>query len=127
MIAAPGEVLLLEQEVWFDTFQYGSDVAVAGGQIQIQRSSDSLYWDGAGWVGTAEQVATTVDVSGLFHAYTFTVGSDGESYVVRLRVHSDPATEAVFPVLVRAAAVELEPTLDPVGFATGLPFTVRVV
>lgn len=126
--AAPDETLRLEQEVWFDGYQYGSTTGIPDGQIVIQRSSDSLYWNGIGWQINPVQVATTVDAGGLFHYYDFTVGSTAnESYIVRMRVNNDVETEAVFNLLIVEAGTNIAPVVDAIGLTTGIPFTVQEI
>lgn len=134
MSVQSGESYRFEQEVYFDSFLFGSVNGYPfGGEAQIVRGVDGFYWDGSTFVVTETWVDTTVDASGLFHYYDWTVpvGSpNGSTFILRIRVKNDPVTETVGNMTVRPASSgggggsNAIKVFDGVDFATGFPSTV---
>lgn len=103
--ANPGTAFTLRHRHFFDEHQYGSDLGIPDGRIEIQRGSDGAYWTGAIFDSPQAWVATTVGGSGLFDEYDFTVPSSGDdTYNVRMQHNDDPATEYTLLLVARTVS-----------------------
>lgn len=139
MSVQSGESYRFEQEVYFDCHLYGSVGGyVFGGEIEIRRGTDGMYWDGVEFVETPIWLSTTEDTSGLFHYYDFIipVSLSGSVYNMRMRVKDDQNTESVGALQVRPAASgggggsggsEYIAVFDAVDFVTGFGSTIQRV
>ena len=120
----PSESWRFEQEVYFDDHLYGSTGAdfVHGGEAELRRGSDGFYWDGATFIAPQTWNVTTDDASGLFHYYDFTIpagASEGDTFILRIRITGDPLSEATVNMITRLAAstivMEADIVWDPIG------------
>lgn len=93
-----------EQEVWFGSFRYGSDLGYQNpGQILIRNGTTGLYWNGTTYQAAEVWNTTTVDASNAFHFYDWSTPAgvaDGDFFHVRMRLHDDPDTESVEDITV---------------------------
>lgn len=128
-----GEQYRLEQEVYFDGHLYGTNLGYPdGGEIMIVRGSDGFYYDGANFIATETWLPTTVDTSGLFHYYDFTIPAiavNGDTFYFRIRITDDEETEIVGNMIVRPPTTgggggDAVRVFDAVDFVTGFPSTV---
>lgn len=132
IVALASEDYRIEQEIHFDNHILGSDTGYPnGGEIEIRRGADGLYWDEGLGNFAVPQVwnSTTVDSSGVFHYFDFTVpsgASSGDTFIIKIRAAGDVYTEHLFHIMVRSQ-VTVERVFDGVDFATGFPSTVEVL
>lgn len=136
MSVQANESFRFEQEVYFDGHLFGStnNEYPNPGQCQIVRGSDGFYWNGTEFVATPIWNTTTVDASGLFHYYDFTIPAgavNGDTFVLKIRLFEDPHTESLGNMIVRVAGTgggggDVIATFDAVDFVTGFPSTVLV-
>ena len=137
MTVQAGEQFRFEQEVYIGSHLYGStnNAYPNPGQIQIRRGLDGFFWNGSLFVEETTWLQTTVDSSGLFHYYDFTIpaiSSNGDTFNVKIRLQNDPSTETVGNLVVRPAGggsggSSVIAVFDAVDFVTGFPSTITSV
>lgn len=114
MAVRPSEQYRFEHEVHVDEHRLGSDLGLSAGEIEIERGSDGLFWNGSTFVSGTQTLATTAagSTTDPHHYFDFTIpaaASDGEVFNVAMRAarsvgNADPATEKRFQLLVRTSA-----------------------
>lgn len=126
----PGEEYELRQEVYFDSYRYGTTSDLIEGQIKIQRATDGWFWNGTIFTATEMWLDTDFTPGNEYHSYTWIVPVDTNIiYNVRIRVNTDRTTETLMAIFTKpeptsggGGSGSSAPVFDAVDFVTGFPF-----